>query len=708
MGYRIGIDVGGTFVDFLLVDGEGGIDTFKELSTPSDPAEGLINGLTRIAKSKQLTLQDFVSRVDIIVHGTTVTTNTVLMGSGAKTGALATNGFRDLLRLGIGTRPTSELYNPKYPQAPPLIPSYLVQVVEGRIDSNGEEIVPLNEEDIRRGTGYLKEHGVEAIGISFMFSFLNHSHEDRACEIVEEEIPGVYVSKSSDILPKLGLYRRMSTVALNCLVGPVLKRYLLSLVNRLQEANFKGTLLIMQSNGGVMSADLTSKFAVNTLLSGPAAGPVAGMFYGNIHNLRNILTVDMGGTSFDVCLISDNQFDITTESKVGRYDIAVPMVDVHTIGAGGGSIAWIDDSGLLQVGPQSAGADPGPACYGKGGKLPTVTDADLILGYLNPDYFFGGEIRLDAKAAETAMQDIADRLKIPVLDVANGIYSLVNTKMAAGVRLVSIARGYDPREFALVVAGGSGPIHATSIARELEIPLIIIPRESAVLCASGMLMSNLRHDFVRNYGRRLLKEEMQIARLNELCHQMAVEGITTLEREGIPKHSMKLAFSADVRYEGQHREIEVPLPMSGSSSTFITDDIVKLIDSYNSRHDALYGYAMPDAVCELVNLRLTTEGITEKPDFRESKLAGTDVSEALKGRRRVFFETEFISTPVYNGLKMGYGNVVSGPVIIEEPSTTIVVTPDYDLVCDRFSNYILYPKGIVPEIIMEDIRKEIR
>ena len=417
----------------------------------------------------------------------------------------------------------------------------------------------------------------------------------------------------------------------------------------------------MQSNGGVMSPALAQRFASNTLLSGPAGGPLAGIHYGG----PNAITVDMGGTSFDVALVSDGVPTVTTEGEIGGHRVASPILDIHTVGAGGGSIAWIDSGGLLAVGPASAGADPGPACYGRGGTQPTVTDADLLLGYLDPGFFHGGELQLDVDAARRAVGGLAEQLGLSELQVASGIYELVNANMAAALGVVSVERGHDPREFVLVVAGGAGPIHAAAIARELEIPNILIPRESSVFCAAGMLISDLKHDYVRTYARAPDEAEMEA-----IYAELESEALATLASEGVPRERVELIRSVDLRYAGQFNEVEVPRP-----------------EDFHERHEALYGYSMPGAPTELINLRLSARGITDKPALQGSEPEGEDPSAALKSHREAYFDGVFETVPVYDGLMLVNGNVVPGPAIIEQPTTTIVLPPGFTARCDEHDNY---------------------
>jgi len=459
----------------------------------------------------------------------------------------------------------------------------------------------------------------------------------------------------------------------------------------------------MQSNGGVMSPELSSRFAVNTLLSGPAGGPVNGLFIGGIHGLDNLITVDMGGTSFDVCLIKDSRPAITTEGETGGYRVALPTLYIETIGAGGGSIASVDATGMLQVGPQSAGADPGPACYGKSGTEPTVTDADLILGYLSPDYFHGGAMKLNKSAAAKAIEErIAGKLGMSVNEAAEGIYKMININMALGVNLVSVAKGHNPRDFALVVAGGAGPIHAAMIARDQEIPLIIVPRGSSVFCASGMLMSDLKHDYVHTYTTELDKVDMN--RVNEICSKLLDEAKSTLKTEGIPEDSIRVDFTVDIRYLGQFNEVNVALPMS-SEGKVGEEDVKNLVELFHQTHDTLYGYSMAGAELELINIRLQAIGNTEKPKFKPSPRQAPDASKTLKNNRQVFFEGKEVNTPVYDGLMLKHGNMIFGPAIVEEPTTTIVVPPDFDLTCDSYDNYVMYRNDQKLEDIIAKLKK---
>jgi N-methylhydantoinase A len=686
MGVRIGVDVGGTFTDFLVVDERGNAEIFKTSTTPRDPTIGFFRGLEKAAGARGQTLAQFLDKVDTVVHGTTITTNATLTGDGAKTGFVTTKGFRDVLNMRRGLK---ERQYDKYAPPSTLVPRHRIRVVEERVTVEGKVMTPLNESDAREAARYFKQQGVEAVAVSFLWSFLYPRHEQRVREILEEELPGVYVSLSTEILPQIRVYERHSTTALNAYVGPVLTRYLARLQAELKERRFKGNLLIMQSNGGVMSPEVAQRFASNTLLSGPAGAPMAGVFYGSTHGFRNVITVDMGGTSFDVALVKDAQPGITTEGIIDGHRIASPILDIHTIGAGGGSIAWVDSGGMLAVGPKSAGAEPGPACYGRGGTKPTVTDAQYLLGYLDPALFEAGEINFDRTAAERAVREhAADPLKMDAVTAAAGIYDIVNSNMAAALGVVSVQRGYDPREFVLVVAGGAGPIHAAPIARELQIPLILIPRASSVFCAAGMLISDLKHDFVRTYARDFA--QVNAGDVRKLYAEMRTAAERVLKAEKVPARRIEIDYAADIRYVGQFNEVEVAVPGGGKIDA---KTLARIAEDFHARHDSLYGYSMRGAPLELINLRITARGRTDKPKQEKHKRKGSGSAHARIGRRKAYFEGKFRDVPVYDGLALAAGNKVAGPAIVVQPTTTIVVPPDFDFLCDDFDNYLMYAKG---------------
>jgi N-methylhydantoinase A len=689
MGYKIGIDVGGTFTDFLLAHEDGTAQIYKVLSTPDDPSIGLMNGLGEMAKDRSVSLQGFIKDVDTIVHGTTVTTNAVLTYRGSKTGLLTTQGVRDALEMRRGIR--EEQYNNRYTNVEPLVPRYLRYPVEERLDYKGDVLTAIREQDVYDAVNLFTKEGVQAVAICFMNSFANKEHEEVAAKIIREKMPDAYLTVSSTLLPSIRFYDRISTTVLNSYVGPILRHYLTSLLRRLKETGFKGVLLIMQSNGGVVSPEIAIDNAAVTLLSGPAGGPVAGIAYTAVQGYRDCITVDMGGTSFDAALIKDRTPLVTTEGEINRLRLALPMLNIVTIGAGGGSIGWIDEGGLLRMGPQSAGAKPGPACYGLGGELPTCTDADLILGYLDQDYFAGGKMPLNSEKATRAIQThIADKLKMDLIEAAAGMYRVINVNMASGVREVSVKRGQDPRDFPLVVAGGAGPNHACMIALELEIPVMIIPKESSIFCAAGMLMSDLQHNFVRTYVSPL--EKLDLRKFQALFEEMENEGTLLLKSEHISKNRIEFVYSVDMRYVKQYHEVNVVV----SREEIFRGRLTSIANQFHPEHNRLFGYSLEEVgtPIEVINLRLKCIGKTDKPKFLRMKDAGPDPSRAFKKKRNVYLPTKkkYQMAPVFDGDKLRYGNRVEGPAIIEQVNTTTFVSPEFSVACDAFGSFTMYLK----------------
>ncbi len=695
MKYKIGIDVGGTFTDFLLALDDDSSKIFKVLSTPQDPSIATIDGLNEMAGGLNLSLPEFLQNVSVIVHGTTVTTNAVLTFSGAKTALLTTRGLRDSLEMRRGVR--EEQYNNRFRNVAPLVERYLRLPIEERLDYSGKVQTPLNRRDVEDAADYMARQGVEAVAVCLMNSFADNRHEEEAAGIVSEKMPETYLTVASRLLPSIRFYDRVSTTVLNSYVGPTLRRYLRSLVAKLRQAQFGGILLVMQSNGGVISPDLAIERAAATLLSGPAGGPVAGVEYSAVQGYQDCITVDMGGTSFDACLVKDRTPMVTTAGQINRLRLALPMLNVVTIGAGGGSIGWLDEGGLLKMGPQSAGAQPGPACYDRGGKLPTCTDADLVLGYLDKDFFAGGRIALNlAHAREAVEKFIAKPLKLDLYEAAAGMYNVINVNMAAAIREVSIKQGYDPRDFPLVVAGGAGPNHACMFARELEIPVMIIPRESSIFCAAGMLRSDLKHDFVRTHVRLL--QDTDAATLRKIFDEMQSEGNRLLHSEGIPRDKIHYQFSVDLRYVKQYHEVNVKV----TAGELLQETLGTIARRFHQQHNSLYGYSLEDenTALEMINLRLMCIGKTQKPAFQQEEYDGVDPSGALKKQRRIFLplQKRFEEVEVFDGFKLKFGNRVAGPAIIEQVNTTAFLTPEYNLMVDRYGSYTMYLKSREEEV----------
>ncbi len=691
MALKIGIDVGGTFTDFLVAEDGREPRIHKILSTPVDPSIAVIDGLGEIAASQQPaeTLEDFAGRIDTIVHGTTVTTNATLTGNGARTGLVTTAGLRDALEMRRGIR--EEQYNNRYTNVEPLVPRYLRAGVEGRLDREGRELEPLSLDDVKRAVELFKAEGCEAVAICFMNAFANPEHEAKAAELVRREMADAYLTVSTDLLPSIRFYERVSTTVLNSYVGPKLNAYIASLTVSLQRTGFGGVLLIMQSNGGVMSPEIARKNAALTLLSGPAAGPGAGLGYAGAHGQSRCITVDMGGTSFDAALVVDGPV-MVNEGEIARHRIALPMLGIHTIGSGGGSVGWIDEGGLLRMGPESVGADPGPACYGKGGKKPACTDANVVLGYLSPEFFAGGKMALDTEAARAAIAEhVAEPLGMSIEDAAAGMYRVICNNMAQGVREITIKRGFDPREFPMVVAGGAGAAHACQIAGELEIPFLIVPREASIFCAAGMLMCDLKHDFVRTFVSRL--DQLDWNQLSTLVAEMKAAGQADLETERIAEERRSFFVKFDCRYLKQYHEVSFEVPEAAIADR----DTAAITSLFHAEHNRLYGYSLEEegSPVEIINVRVQGVGLTDKLERAGQIYVGEDAAAAKKGERKVYVPERqaFETVPVYDGESLHFGNRIQGPAMIEEVTTSVFVSAAFDMICDRFGSFAIYLKG---------------
>ncbi|MFC1995303.1 hydantoinase/oxoprolinase family protein [Chloroflexota bacterium] len=685
MKYVVGVDIGGTFTDIVCLDEEGEVMVKKVPSTPTDPSLAMWDGISKLASDLGKNMNEFLRDVLRICHGTTVSTNTILTRSGAKVGQLCTNGFRDILEIRRGIRENS--YDYTIPQPPALAPRYLRVPIEERIKWNGEEVTSLNEDEVRKACKYLKQQGAEAVAVCFIWAFKNPSHERRAVEICKEELVEAYVCGSCDVQPEIGEYWRMSTTVINAYVGPALSRYVKHLVYSLREAGFTGDLLITQSNAGVISAEVACEQAVRTVLSGPACAPAAAAYLTKPLNITNLITIDMGGTSFDVCLIKEGAPIAALESKVaGVYHMRLPVIDIHTIGAGGGSIAWLDSLNVLHVGPQTAGADPGPVCYGKGATEPTVTDVDLVLGYLNPDYFLGGEISLKVNLAEMAIKEkIADPLGIDVFEAARSIKAIAEHHMVDEISAVSVQRGEDIRRYVLITAGGAGAVHAASLAKELGISQIVIPHLSSIFCALGGVIADLRHDFVKSVIVRTSSADL--SKLRDIFDEMNGKGDEYLDREGIASEDRYFKASMDMRYKSQFYQVGVPI----SPDELTTEGMKQVVERFHQKHESLYAYR--DVVdTEIINLRLAAYGKVVVPSRREQPFVAKDASKHLKTRRKVFFEEagKFVTAPIYDGDALECGNVIEGPAIVEQKTTTIVVPPETRLESTSYLDYLMY------------------
>lgn len=684
MSFRMGIDIGGTFTDFFVVGDRGPCAAHKTASTPDSPARAAAIGIAEVAQQLGLATTEFLGQVAMIVHGTTVATNALLTRQGARTGLLTTKGFRDVLALRDGTREAN--YDNRVQPPRPLVPRHLCVGIKERMGSEGEVREPLLEDDVRIAADIVGAEGIEAVAVSFMHSPTNPEHERAAVELLRRLLPNVYVTASNEVVSQIRYYDRTSTTVLNAYVGPVMSRYLDEFSVELSRSGFDGILLVMQSNGGVASPREISTRAANALLSGPASGPSAGLLAVAPHGHRDCLTVDMGGTSFEAALAKDGAPLVMTDGTIDRWRLALPMIDIHTIGAGGGSIARVDEGGLLRVGPESAGARPGPACYGLGGELATVTDADLVLGYIDSDSFLGGRVQLDSDAAARAIKHhVADALDLEVPVAASGIFNVVNVNMAAGVREVTVRRGLDARDFPLVVAGGAGPVHASAIARELETPLVLVPRESSIFCAVGMLLCDLKHDYVQSHKARLA--DLDSTTLLDLWTSMRTRGRETLHREGIDALAINVSPSLDMRYAGQWWEINVLVP----SEMVDAPDPERIASDFHDRHDRLFGYHSPEIPIDVLNVRLTVAGRAAKP-LTQAHVGSHEGPDAGYIRHRSMWSPVgggYVDAPVFDGQRLGTGAELVGPAIVELPATTMVLFDADALKVDSSGSFIL-------------------
>jgi N-methylhydantoinase A len=684
--YRLGVDAGGTFTDFVLADSQGDVQLFKSLSTPHDPTAAIADGLRLIAETLGVDERDVISECDLCINGTTVGLNALIQHKGAKVGLICTAGHEDSLEIRLGHKEDGYRYDPLYPPARMLVPRYLRRGVRERIVSNGTVHTELHEEDVRAACALFIEEGVEAVAVSFLWSVLNPAHERRAAEIVRAAMPGVVLTVGSELYPQVREYTRTSTAVTNAYLSPILKNYVAAVDRHFAGLGAKYPVRYFQSNGGLAIGQAMTDRSVYAINSGPASAPQAGQFVAAPFGKKNVITVDMGGTSFDITLTREGLTNISKNIDFLRYRIGVPMIQVETLGAGGGSIGWIDGMGLLQVGPQSAGSDPGPVCYGRGGTEPTVSDANLVLGYLNPEGLLGGRLPLDQAAARAAIKTrIADPLGISVERAAYGIFTIVNNNMVNGIRRVSVERGYDPRDFVLVGAGGATAAHITALAHEMGIDTIILPKLASGLCAFGQIISDVKYNFMATSPARLEGNEVY-GRLNRLFQEIEADGIAHLEADGFTRDRIDVRRSLDMRYVGQVHECTVEI--GGFEIDAQTIEQVK--DGFHRRHEELYTYAERHNAVEVVNIESTLYGRIDKP--KPPRLAkGGNLKAALKGTRALVFSGDGGSLPasVYDGGKLGAGDRVAGPAVIEEVTTTIVIDPGWQAELHDSGSYLL-------------------
>ena len=676
----MGVDVGGTFTDLSLYDvATGRLEFAKTPSTPANQAVGVAEGVRELV----LRLGIPPREIEFFIHGTTVATNTLLERSGARTALIVTAGFRDVLQIGRQERP--HLYDWRVRRPEPLVPRHLRFEVRERALHTGEVLTPLDLEDLESVVDRLRDADVEAVAVCLLHSYANPAHEQAVGEAVRKALPHLTLALSHEILPEFKEFERMSTTTINAYVAPVIERYLRGLERAIEEVGVDSDVYVMQSNGGTTSAAAAIEKPVHTILSGPAAGVIGSVALAGQAGEPNTISVDMGGTSFDVCLSYQGEVRRTQEGEIDRLPVKVPMVDMHSLGAGGGSIAWIDPGGALRVGPQSAGADPGPACYDNGGTEPTVTDANLVLGRLSPGGILGGRLSLDLELAREAVRSrVAAPLGLGVEEAAEGIIRVINAGMIKGVRVVSVSKGYDPRDFALIAFGGAGPLHASELAAELDIPRVLVPIAPGVTSALGLLMADLRHDYVRTTLSR--GDEVDPGRLHGLYKEMEAEAIAQMRREGVDGDGVSLVRLADIRYLGQGYELEVPVAAGRLTGAQVDEAFQRFHDA----HKRLYGYASPDNPTQLVNLRLTALTSLARPTLAPADLDGaSDPARAQRERREVFFENEPLDTWVYDRSDLKPGDTIAGPAVVEQLDSTTVVWPGQTAAVDAYGNLIL-------------------
>lgn len=689
-GCRLGVDIGGTFTDAVMVDeSTGELRLAKMSSTPLDPSGGFMNVIERILRESSIPPE----RVSYNVHGTTVATNTIIEGKGAKAALIATEGFRDIFEIARQIRP--KLYDIFCEKPKPLVARYLCYEVPERLNYAGQVLKPLHEESVRKVVRQMKKEGVESVVVCLLHSYVNPAHERRVEEILREELPGVFVSLSSDLCPEMREYFRASTTAINAVVMPVITRYLEKLNGRLSEIGVTTGLHLMTSAGGIISSQVAQREPVHLIESGPAAGVIAATHLGALVGIENVISFDMGGTTAKAGLVQGGvpkiapYFEVgsatVAESKSAGYPVRTPVVDLVEIGAGGGSVAWVDPGGALRVGPRSGGAEPGPACYGKGQQDPCITDANLLLGRINPDYFLGGEHPLYRELAEQAVKRLSDKLGLSLLDTANGIIEIANANMAGAIRLISVQRGFDPREFVLVAFGGAGPMHANALARDLRIPKVLVPMSPGVASALGLLVSDIKHDYVQACIQQMDSIDFQY--VNKTFQDLERKGRQVLASEGIDDSSISFTRYLDMRYVGQSYELKIQIP----SRDIKPGNEEELNAAFFRAHEQAYGYAATSEPTEVVNLRMTALGAITRPQLRQLKLAGRDSAKAIKGEREVYFAEagKMVRCRVYDRYRLEFGNRIEGPAIVEEIDSTVVIHPSYFADVDQYGNILI-------------------
>ena len=692
--FLVGVDIGGTFTDCVVLDRSGRITATKASSTPRDFAEGMLAAMRVASERLELPFERFCSEISVLTHGTTVGTNALIQRKGAKVGLITTKGHEDAIHIMRGSRGVSSrdiakvVHFPSSQKPSPIVPKRLIEGVSERVDCFGEVVVPLNEAEAEAAIRRLVDQGVEAIAVCFLWSFKNAAHERRLKAMIRDISPQVFVSCSTDIAPKWGEYERTTATALNAYIGPVMAKYLGNLDNQLKASGYNQPLQITQCGGGSISVDHAMESPLLTLDSGPVSGVTGSLYLGRLMGVPNVITTDMGGTSFDVGIIHGSRPEYSFISNVVQYEYFLPKVDIQAIGSGGGSLARVDGaSKTLHVGPDSAGADPGPACYGKGGTTATVTDADVVLGYINPDNFLGGRIKLDKGKAIEAVQRVAEGLGLSLVQAAAGIAKIAEFKMADIIRKMTVEKGFDPRDFVHFAFGGAGPAHAGVFAKELGVQKVVIPQKeiASTWCAFGAASADILHVYEQV---DIQTSPFDAARVNEVLSGLESKANAQMDRDGIEKGRRKFAFSLDMRHRGQINEVEVMLPERRVKGAFFAP----LRARFTERYEQLYGRgsSYADARLEIVTLRLRATAATPRPKLSASKKLISRIDpKAKRGKRSVYWAEpkKSIATPIYDGAFLVPGNAIKGPAVVETTDTTVVVHPGRTLKVDKFGNF---------------------
>ena len=664
--YRVSADIGGTFTDIVVDDTENNsIKTIKVLSTPENPANAVFNGLNSNLE---------IENIDFIVHGTTVGLNAFLERKGSRVLLIMTKGVSDTYTIARGDR--KELYNVRYTKPGTLVPRKDVYEVEERTMWDGSIKTKLNEDDLSNIAEIINKEDIKAVSICFLHSYVNPQHEIQSRNYLSKLIKeDVVISLSHEIAREWREYERASTAVMNSYIGPVTNNYLKSLQKQLEGSNYKKPLYIMQSNGGVIRAESALEQPVKTLLSGPVGGTIGGQALSKLIKRPNLICVDMGGTSFDMSLIINGKPSVTNETEQEFIPLLIPLVDIHTIGAGGGSVAWLENE-ALRVGPRSAGANPGPACYGKGGQEPTVTDANLYLGRLGKESKLGGWMDLDLNASESVLKSLSEKLNISSIELAEGILSIINAKMADAIRTITVKEGIDPREFSLVAFGGAGSMHAVWLAEELEINEIIVPNDPGTFSAWGMLQTDIRRDLTVNFYQNF--QSLEKEKLLENFNKLKDEAIALLKSENVNENDMSFSLTADMRYIGQEYYVNVDI-----SEPF---DLNEINNNFHKTYEKQYGHSTPEGPSEFINLRLIATGKIKKTDSVKSIENDKTIKDS---KRKIIFNQKEYETKIYARHNIRVNESFDGPAVIEESTATTVIPPNYSIIKDEFGNIII-------------------